>query len=442
MPTTVAPIGADQVLLLLLQLGVLLLLALLLGRLAVRLRLPAIVGELSAGVLLGPSVLEPLAPGVSDWLLPRDTAQFHLLDAVGMVGVLLLVGIIGTELDWRMVRRQGATAARISLAGFLLPLLLGTAVGLVLPASFVAGAGDRTVFALFLGVALCVTAIPVIAKTLLDMNLMHRNVGQLTLASGAIDDVLGWLMLSVVAAMATTGVRAGQVALSVLHLVVILLVAVVVGRPVVRWTFRATTRSAEAGPTLTAAAAIVFLGAAGTHALGMEPVFGAFLCGILINVCGGLEPARLAPLRTMVLAVFAPLFFATAGLRMDLTGLADPLVLLAALAVLAVAVVSKFAGTFVAALGSRLNRWEALAIGAGMNSRGVVQMIIAMVGLRLGVLNTQSYTVVMLVAIVTSLMAPPVLRAAMRRVETTAEEQLRQAARAVPAPELRSAPPR
>jgi Kef-type K+ transport system membrane component KefB len=134
---------------------------------------------------------------------------------------------------------------------------------------------------------------------------------------------------------------------------------------------------------------------------------------------------HLAPLRTIVLSVFAPVFIASAGLRMDLTVLRDPTILLAALAVLATAIVGKFVGAYVGARTSRIGHWESLAIGAGMNARGVVEVVVAMVGLRLGVLNTATYTIVVLVAIVTSLMAPPLLRSAMNRVEHSAEEELR-----------------
>jgi Kef-type K+ transport system membrane component KefB len=296
-----------------------------------------------------------------------------------------------------------------------------------LPASLLSAGADRTVFALFLGVAMCVSAIPVIAKTLLDMNLLHRNVGQLILAAGMVDDVFGWLMLSVVSAMATTGVRAGQVALSLLYLGAIIIVAVLVGRPAVRAALRLSGRSPEPGPTIATTVVIILLCAAATQALGMESIFGAFVAGVLIGSSGGLDLDRLAPLRTVVLAVLAPLFFATAGLRMDLTALGEPVVLAAALAVLLIAILGKFAGAYIGARASRLNRWEALALGSGMNARGVIEVIVAMVGLRLGVLSTATYTIVVLVAIVTSLMAPPVLRVAMQRVDDAAEDQLRRA---------------
>jgi Kef-type K+ transport system membrane component KefB len=424
----VATIPAPQVLLFLVQVGVLLALALLLGRVGRRFGLPAVVGELLVGVLLGPSLLDHVAPAVSHWLLPKATGQFHLLDAVGQIGLVLLVGVTGIEIDLRLARRRGTTALKVSSAGLVLPLALGIGAGLVLPGLLVPRGVDRATFALFLGVAMCVSAIPVIAKILNDMNLMHRDIGQLTMASGMVDDVVGWLLLSVVSAMATTGVRAGSIGLAVLWLAVIVAVAATGGRWLVGVALRWAGRSDEPGPTVAVAVVTIVLCSAASAAAGMEPVFGAFVGGIMIGSCPDLDLSRLAPLRTVVMYVFAPLFFATAGLRMDLTALAGPVVLLAGLALLVLAVVGKFAGAFLGAVSSRLTRWEGLALGAGMNARGVVQVVVATVGLRLGVLTTATYTIVILVAIATSLMAPPVLRVAMRRVERTAEEDLRERA--------------
>ncbi len=138
-----------------------------------------------------------------------------------------------------------------------------------------------------------------------------------------------------------------------------------------------------------------------------------------------MDQASVAPLRIVVMAVLAPIFFATVGLRVDLTALGEPRVLLAAVIVLAVAVFGKFAGVYAGARASRLTPWEALALGAGMNARGVIEIVVASVGVRLGVLSTETYTVIVLVAIVTSVMAPPILRRAMRQVEQTAAEEQR-----------------
>ena len=426
MTSPVAPISAHAMLVFLLQLGILLALALGLGRLAVRLRMPAVVGELTAGVLVGPSVLAHLAPAFSAWLLPRDVGQQHLLDAVGQLGVLLLVGITGLHIDLKLVRRKGITAARVSAGGLLVPLALGVGLGFVLPAFLLTPGTHRLVFASFIGVAMGVSAIPVIAKTLLEMRLLHRNVGQLIISAATVDDIAGWLLLSMVSALATTGLRTGQVALSIASLVVLLVLTVAIGRPMVNATLKLAGRSTEPGVSIAAVVALMLLAAAGSHALGMEPVLGTLLCGMLIGSSRWVELDRLAPLRTLVMAVLAPIYFATAGLRMDLTALGRPAVLAAAIAVLLLAIAGKFVGAYLGARASRLSHWDGIALGAGLNARGVIEVIVATVGLRLGVLSTATYTIIVLVAIVTSLMAPPLLRYATRRITVTDEELVRE----------------
>lgn len=426
MADPVAPISAHAMLLFLLQLGLLLGLAFALGRLAIRLKMPAVVGELTAGVLIGPSVLAHLAPGLSAWLLPHDATQLNLLDAVGQLGVLLLVGITGMHMDLKLVRRKGGPAAWTSAGGLLVPLGLGVGLGFVLPASLIPAGTDRAVFALFLGVAMGVSAIPVIAKTLLEMRLLHRDIGQLIVSAAAVDDIVGWLLLSVVSALAVTGLVAGQVAFSIAGLLVVLVLTVVAGRPLVNASLRLASRSSEQGPGIATVVVLLLLAAAGTHAMGMEPVLGTLLCGILIGSSQHVDLARLAPLRTIVLAVLTPIYFATAGLRMDLSALRDPAVLGSAVLVLVVAVLGKFAGAYLGARVGKLSHWEGLALGSGLNARGVIQVIVAIVGLRLGVLTTATYTIIVLVAIVTSLMAPPTLRRAVRRIAVTDEERVRE----------------
>ncbi|XVU29843.1 cation:proton antiporter [Actinoplanes sp. CA-054009] len=435
MSSPLPSLAPHTLLVFLLQISLLLLVALALGRLATRFGLPALVGELLTGVILGPSLLGALAPGAFGWVLPADAGQLHLVDAVGQIGVLLLVGVTGVQLDTAMLRKRGVTGAKVSLAGLLLPLALGIAAGFLVPAALLTETSDRGTFALFLGVAMCVTAIPVIAKTLSDMGLLHRDIGQLTLAAGMVDDAVGWFLLSVVSAAATTGVRAGAVTLSVVYLIGFVVAALVIGRPLVRWVLDRAGRAGDGGPRVTASVVLILLGAAATHAMGMEALFGAFVAGILIGQARAAEkpdprPGRsiwqdLSPLRTIVLSVLAPVFMATAGLRMDLTALADPKVLLAGVALLLVAIVGKFAGAYIGARAGRLSRWESIALGAGMNSRGIVEVVVAATGLRLGVLSIATYTVIVLIAVITSVMGPPILRWAMSHVQITELEEER-----------------
>jgi Kef-type K+ transport system membrane component KefB len=203
-------------------------------------------------------------------------------------------------------------------------------------------------------------------------------------------------------------------------------VAALVGRPVVRGCLRWATRTGESGVAVAVVVVLVLLAAAATHALGMEPILGAFLCGILIRSARPTQLPDLTPLRTFVLAVLAPLFLATAGLRMDLTALREPAILFAGVGVLLVAIAGKFAGAYLGARLSRVGHWPAVAAAAGLNARGVIEVIIAMVGLRLGILSAASFTIVVLIAMVTSLMAPPLLRIAARHITVTPAERARE----------------
>jgi Kef-type K+ transport system membrane component KefB len=433
------PLGGHQLLVLLLQLGVLFLLAFALGRLAIRVGMPSVVGELCAGVLAGPTVLGHLSPAASTWLFQSGPDQIHLLDAVGQVAVLLLVGVTGAHLDTAVIRRRTATVARVSAGAFLIPVGLGIAVGYLLPAGIVGDSTRRPVFALFLAVALGVSAIPVIAKTLMDMNLLHRNVGQLTLATGLVDDMAGWLLLSVVAALATNAAGRGHLVVSMVGLLIFVAVSLAVGRPLMRRVLRRAEGRPDGSAIVIALAVLTVLGSAAlTQALGLEAVFGAFVAGVVLTASGR-TAARLAPLRTVVVSVLAPIFFATAGLRIDLSALAHPPVLLSAVGVLLVAVLGKFAGAGLGGWLSRMNRWETLALGAGLNARGIVEVVVATVGLRLHILTGVTYTIVILVAIATSLMAAPVLRLAMGRLDQTDEERVRAQVNE-PQPAVRLAP--
>jgi Kef-type K+ transport system membrane component KefB len=421
----IAPMGGHQVLVFVTLVGLLLGSALLLGLLARRLGLPSILGELCAGVLVGPSVVGALAPDVFGWLRLDQGAQLHLVEAVGQIGVLLLVGLTGIGIDVGLLRRRAGTTAWVSATALVLPLVAGVALGMALPAELLADGAERVPFAAFVGVAMCVSAVPVIAKTLLDMRLLHRDVGQLIIGSATVSDLVGWLLLSVVSAMATVGVRAANVLLPIAFIAGLVVFCATVARPAVGHVLRRAVRTRDQGVVTATVVLLIFGFAAGAQALHLEAVLGALLGGMVIGSSRWLDRDMLVPLRTFVTAVLAPLFFATAGLRMDLTALARPEILAATGLVLTVAVVSKFAGAYFGARIARLGRWESMALGAGLNARGAIEVIIAMVGLQLGVLSTAMYTVIVLVAIITSLTAPPLLRLAAGNIAVTAEEKAR-----------------
>jgi len=412
----VAALGGHQLLVFLLQVSLLLGVAVLLGALANRCGLPAVVGELAAGVLLGPTMLHKFVPGLSDWLLPQDANQLHLLDAVGQLGVLLLVGSAGCQLDLSLIRRHKRGVGWVGAGALIVPLAVGILAGLVLPHALRPAGTDHAEFAVFIGVAVCISAIPVIASALMQMGLYDRTIGQLIMGSAAVDDIIGWLLLSVLSATATTGFRMGALGKPVGYLALILLVTVTIGRPVIRVVLRMANAAPNPGIRVASMVVLLVLCGAGSQALGMEPILGAFLGGLLIGASGLMDLSASLAVRTVVLAVLAPLFFATAGLRVDLGSLAKPAVFGSGIALLVIAVVTKFVGSYLGARIGRLSHWQGVALGAGLNARGVVELIVAVVGLRLGVLNSASYTVIVLIAVFTSMMAPPLLRLAVSRM--------------------------
>src|SRR5947208_9887359 len=203
---TIKPLGGQELLLLIVQFGLLLAVARTLGEVAQRFRLPSVVGELLAGFVLGPSLLGTVAPGAFRALFPSRAEQVHLLEALSWLGVIMLLILTGLETDLELIARKGKGALGISLGGIVLPFVAGVALGFAIPGGFVARADQRGVFALFVGTAMSISAIPVIAKVLMDMDLIRRDIGQITLAAGMIDDTTGWILLSVVAGLAARGV--------------------------------------------------------------------------------------------------------------------------------------------------------------------------------------------------------------------------------------------
>jgi Kef-type K+ transport system membrane component KefB len=421
-PYVVPAIPAHQLLVFLLQAGLLLGAALMLALLARRFGLPAVAGELCAGVIAGPSVLSHLAPGLSGWLFPASGTQLHLLDAAGEIGLLLLVGITGMTIDLHLIRQRGRSAGVVGLGALLVPFGAGVVTALLLPGSLSPASGHTLAFILFVGIALGVSAIPVIAKTLTDLRLIDREIGQLIMCAVTVDDIVGWTLLAVVSALATTGLHASTW-VTVATVPLVILAGLIIRAPL-RAAIARAQRAEGNGPLIALLTTLILLSGAATQALKLETIFGAFVCGLLVSSCGNLDRKRLAPLRDTTLFVLAPLYFASAGLRIDLTTLSQPSVLIAGLCVLGVAIGGKFAGAYLGARITRLSHWESLALGAGTNSRGVVEVVIALTGLQLGVINIALYTVIVLIALVTSLVAPPLLRYSMSRVELGAQSRL------------------
>lgn len=418
------PVGEHELLVFWLQLVLLLGAARGLGGLMKRWGQPAVIGELGAGLLLGPSVFGRLAPDTASWLFPGGEVESALILSVAWLGIVFLLTVTGFETDLRLISRLGRSAAGVTVGSLVLPLAMGIGLGLVLPATFIGEEGGRGIFAAFIAVALSISALPVIAKILQDMNLMRRNFGQVTIAAGMVNDTIGWLMLGALTAVVHTGdVDLGGLGLTLGAITLFVVAALTVGQRAVDWGLR-RARQGESGfeASLTVTLLIVFAAGAVTHAIGMEAVIGAFVIGIVLGRSRFLPTEVEHTIEHLSHAVFAPIFFATAGLYVDLGVLADPVAAVGAVAILIVAAVSKLAGSYIGGRVSRLTPVESLASGIGLNARGAMEIVLAAIGLRLAVLNEASYAAIVLMAMITSMAAPPLLRPVLRRLEATPEE--------------------
>lgn len=404
-----------QLLLFLLEVTVLFLAARVGGELAVRVGLPSHVGEVVAGMLVGPSLLGLVWPRAFDALFPTQPSQRALLDVVSWIGVILLVLLAGLETRLGILRRAGRAAVGASVGGFALPFLAGFALGMIAPETLVPAHVDRPVFAAFLATAMSISAIPVIARILTELNLYRTAVGMVILASAITSDVLGWIVVSLVAGWADGGAQTWPVARTALLTGVFLAGAYVVGRPLVSASMAfARDRLRMPSAELAMMLLLVFAGAAITQAIGVHLVLGALVVSILIGRTRAVDASAVEGVTHFATGFFAPFFFAYTGMKVDLTSLHGD-VLLFGLAAVLVACASKIVGGAAGARVGGLPRWEALAVGLGLNARGAMELVVATIGLSIGVLSEAAYAIVVLIAILTTVMAAPTLRWSMGR---------------------------
>jgi Kef-type K+ transport system membrane component KefB len=409
----------------LLDIGLVLATGALLGRWVRRLRQPAVIGEIIAGVALGPSLLGLLPGNPTAWLFPAEGRPY--LSAVAQIGLALFMFLIGSEFDPALLRSHRGTAAAVSIGSITVSFGLGVALATLLY--------DRhdtvgvhhvgfTEFALFLGVAMSITAFPVLARILVEKRLTGTGVGSIALVSAAIDDVLAWCLLAVITAIATAS---GP--LDLVRMLILLAVFLTVLRTVVRPFLLFMTRRYATTHLLVAVVAVVFLAAYATTWIGLHAIFGAFCIGLVMPR----EPA--AELRERVRrplehvsVVLLPVFFIVTGLGVDIDGLTATN-LLELVAIVLVACVGKLVGAIVPAVSFGMSWRDAGTLGILVNTRGLTELVVLSVGLQLGVLDRQMFTMMVLMALITTALAGPLIRS-----RTTAARAAEPGAQAVTVP--------
>jgi Kef-type K+ transport system membrane component KefB/nucleotide-binding universal stress UspA family protein len=399
----------------------------LLGEAMIRMGQPAVMGQLIAGLLLGPSVFGLALPDLQHALFPKNAEQKAMIDAVSQFGILLLLLLTGMEMDIKLVRQTGRAAVFASLMGILLPFVCGVALGEMMPGSLLPDPDKRLTTALFLGTALSIASVKIVAMVVREMNFLRRVVGQVILASAIIDDSIGWILVSIIFSLALYGdVDAWSLTQSVIGTFLFLAVSLTVGRRIVFFIIRWVNDTfVSEFAVVTAILAIMCAMASITHLIGVHTVLGAFVAGILIGESPILTRHIDEQLRGLITAFFAPVFFGIAGLSADLTILGDPKIALLTVGLILIASIGKFSGAFIGAKIGGLTRREGFALACGMNARGSTEVIIATVGLSMGALNQNLFTMIVAMAVLTTLAMPPTLRWALSRIPMRKEEKQR-----------------
>jgi len=410
----------QQIVTLLVSLGVLLATARLLGELARRFHQPSIVGELLAGLVLGPTLLGRIAPEFHDTLFPPGDADIRLLiRGIALLAIVMFLLVAGIEVDLSTVWRLGRAALSVSVGGIVLPFTLGLAAAWAMPGVFHIPPGTRHgVFAFFLATALSISALPVIAKTLLDLKLFRSDIGMVVISAAVIDDLTGWTIFAVLLGMMGQPGSGGDshagssISMTIFLTLLFAGTMLTLGRYLIHRSLAWVNAHASwPGGILSFAMVLAFLGAAVTEWIGVHAIFGAFFVGVAIGDSSHLRQHTRTILEEFVSFVFAPIFFATIGLRIDFFAHFDFLLVVV---VFVIACAAKVIGCTVGARIGGMSKRESLAVGFGMNARGAMETILALLALQRGVIDERMFVALVVMAIGTSMLGGPAMQRILR----------------------------
>ena len=394
---------------LLLQLSIMLVVGRLFAEAARKLKQPAVVGEIFGGILLGPTVLGMISPDWFHSLFPVPSTSGTILAGFVQVAVVMLLFIAGLEVDLHIVWQQGKQAVFTSLLGLIIPFFMGFIFPYFFPDFFgIKDQHQHLVFALFMGTAMAISALPVIVRILMDLNLFKSRMGLLVVTSAMVDDVVGWIIFSVILGMIGRNGHAMSfgytIGLTVTYVVVMLTVGRGLLNRVLPWVNK---KLAWPGGVLSLSLALCFLGAAFTEYIGIHAIFGAFIMGVAFGDSEHFSERAKEIVHQFINNIFAPLFFVSIGLRVNFFTNFDWLLTL-------IIIVIAFAGKIIGCgLGTRLGgfTWrESFAAACGMNARGAMEIILGIVALENGLINEKVFVSLVVMALVTSMSSGPLMK--------------------------------
>jgi Kef-type K+ transport system membrane component KefB/nucleotide-binding universal stress UspA family protein len=409
------------------QLALLLVVGRLMGEAVQRIGQPSVMGQLIGGLLLGPSFFGLLWPSAQHAIFPADPTQKSMIDAVSELGILMLLLLTGMETDLQLVRRVGRAAIAVAAAGVAVPFVCGFALGELLPAEFLPNANARLVTAIFLGTVLSISSVKIVAAVVREMDFMRRDLGQIIVASAILEDTIGWIIIAVAFGLAAAGtIDLWSVGRAVIGTALFMLASFTIGHRIVSHLIRWTNDNFKSDfPVITTILVIMIVMALITQLIGVNTVLGAFVAGILIGQSPILTRHIDEQLRGLIVALFMPVFFGISGLNADLTILRSPSLAVLAVGLIVIASMGKFVGAFVGGSIGGLSRAESLALGCAMNARGSTEVIVASLGLSSGLLTQNFFTLIVVMAIVTTMAMPSMLRWSLKRLPLRKKERVR-----------------
>lgn len=403
----ISKLNSDEVLSFLIIVSTILITARIFGEICRKLNQPVVIGEILAGVLLGPSLLGGIFPDLFKEIFIAQPRAYGAFDGLASMGIILLMFIAGFEVDLKQIRKQGKQAASISLMGLVFPFTIGfLTIWFFYDSIFATPTENHLIPAMFFGTALSITALSVIAKILMDLNILRTKIGNLVLTAAMIDDFLGWILFSIIIQMMNTGKQDGSFG-SVTMVLVYSVAVLTIGRWIVDKVLLVATKFLTHGGTITIAVCLCLLSAVFTEWLGVRGIFGAFLMGVAIGDSKFFPEKLQHSLQQFVVNLLAPLFFASIGLRINfITNFNIEIVAI----ILLISCIAKLVGAWLGSRMSGMTQNESMAVAFGMNARGSQEIVLGLLALQAGIIDEPIFVGFVVMTVVTILISGPFMK--------------------------------
>ena len=404
----VSKLTPDEVLNFLIIVTIVLITARFLGEICRKLKQPVVIGEIIAGILIGPTVVGTLFPNFYQQVFLSQPRAFGAFDGLANVGVILLMFVSGIEVDLKQIIKQGKQAASISLLGILFPFTLGFIfVWFFHDFIFATPSTERLIPAMFFGTALSITALSVIVKVLMDLQIVRTKIGGLVLTAAMVDDFLGWILFSIIVKMMDANKSSDNI-MSIIMVLAFAIFMVTIGKWIINQILRLSVKYlTPPGGVITVGICLCFLGAVFTEALHIKGIFGAFLVGVAVGDSKYFSMTSQNVMEQFIVNIIAPLFFASVGLRINfLTHFNWNVVLI----IISIAFIAKLVGVWIGARASGMNKYESKAVAFGMNARGSQEIVLGLVALQTKIIDETIFVGLVIMTVLSILITGPTMK--------------------------------